>query len=371
MQFIWQHSKDILAAYKGEEPLHLFLKAYYKQHPKLGSRDRKMLSEMAYSWYRCSKGINDEVSFEDKVANCLALCKTENRHLKRLIEPFASDKIDLNRESLFPFDIDISDGISKDSWLDSMLNQPKLFLRIRKDKDKVAAVLEEESTPHEWINDDCLALPNGTPVHDWFPDYVYVVQDASSQQTGKHFTTQAHEHWWDSCAGAGGKSLQLKDIEPLTDLTVSDTRKTILENLKERFRIYSHIVPETIKVNVANENALEQTLKDKKFDNIICDVPCTGSGTWARTPEQLYYFNPNALLEFTERQKNIAVNTAKYLKPNGKLYYITCSIFREENEAVAEHIDQHTSLVKETSKLINGIDIMADSMYISIFRKEG
>lgn len=369
MQFIWQHIGTILDTYDGSQPLHIFLKAYYKQYPKLGSRDRKMLSEMAYSWYRCSKGISDTLSFEEKMATCLTLCKTESRHLKRLIEPFQSDGIDFNQELLFPYNIELSKGINKDSWLNSMLNQPQLFLRIRKDKERVIAILHEENITNEWISNDCLALPNGTPVHNWFPEYVYVVQDASSQKTGDFLSTGPHQHWWDCCAGAGGKSILLKDKEALIDLTVSDTRKTILENLKGRFRVYSHIMPETIKVNVANENALQQTLKDRTFDHIICDVPCTGSGTWARTPEQLYFFNVESTSEYSERQKQIATNAAKYLKPDGKLYYITCSVFKEENEQVAEYIMQNTSLVQETSELINGINIQADSMYISVFKK--
>lgn len=367
MRFIWQHIEQIIKDYDGSTPLTHFLKAYYKQHPKLGSRDRKMLTEMAYSWYRCSKAINTDASIQDIVATCLRLCKTENKHLLRLIEPIEnSNAIELNR--IFNNDIKLSTGITKDEWLNSILVQPDLFIRIRKELDKVIAVLEDEGVPFS-LEDNCISLPNGSPVHNWFPEYVYVVQDASSQKTCEQFIAQPNEHWWDCCAGAGGKSLYLKDKEPLIDVTATDTRSSILKNMKERFRSYSHIMPTTYKLNVANAQLLNEKFKEKKFDNIICDVPCSGSGTWARTPEQMYFFKGDKLGEFSTLQKNIANNAVKYLKEGGKLYYITCSVFKQENEDVVDSICAENNLKAEHLELINGIDVNADSMFIAILSK--
>ncbi|HEY9177956.1 MAG TPA: Fmu (Sun) domain protein, partial [Flavipsychrobacter sp.] len=167
----------------------------------------------------------------------------------------------------------------------------------------------------------------------------------------------------------GGKSLLLKDKEPLADLTVSDTRKSILNNLKERFRTYSHIMPTAYEVDVANTAQLEDVMRGKMFDNIICDVPCTGSGTWARTPEQMYFFNPETADEYAARQKQIAVNAAQYLQPGGKLYYITCSVFSKENEEVVQHLTAQTDMIVKEMQLIDGIDIHADSMFIAVLEK--
>ena len=168
----------------------------------------------------------------------------------------------------------------------------------------------------------------------------------------------------------GGKSLLLKDIEPLIDITATDTRSSVLNNLKERFRTYSHILPKTHKLNAASEQLLKEKLKDQLFDNIICDVPCTGSGTWARTPEQMYYFKQERLEELSALQKQIAENAATYLKQGGLMYYITCSVFEEENEKVVQHITASTNLKLERAELINGVSKKADSMFVAVLRKE-
>lgn len=369
MRFIWQNIQDIISKYDGSFPLHIFLKGHYKNSPKLGSRDRKMLSEMAYSWYRCSKTLSKDLPFEERMANCLRLCNTENRHLLRLIEPMQPQTDNANLNSIFPHDIEFSNGIAKEDWLQSMLAQPDLFIRIRKEKERIVDILDEQGVLYEFLSEDCLALPNGTSVDRWIPEYAYVVQDASSQKTSDYFTIEPYDDCWDCCCGAGGKSLLIKDRQPLAELTVSDTRKTILDNLKERFRTYSHIMPEVYKTDVADAVKLKATMPDKQYDHIICDVPCTGSGTWARTPEQMYYFKPTELEAYTQRQKNIAVNAAKYLESGGKLYYITCSVFNAENERVVEHIVKETELEIITSELINGVGQRADSMFITVLSK--
>ncbi|MCB0698763.1 MAG: RsmB/NOP family class I SAM-dependent RNA methyltransferase [Chitinophagales bacterium] len=373
MQFIWQHIDTIIQEYTGAHPLPYFLKGYYKQHPKLGSRDRKMLSEMAYCWYRAEKAVDKTLPFNERMTACIHLCRTENKHLLRLIEPYYppanADKLKVDIDRIFPHDIELSTGINKTDWLNNMLVQPDLFIRLRKEHERVLALLEQENIPYSEITNDCIALPNGTPIDKMIPPFVYVVQDASSQKTAEYFTPKPYENWWDCCSGAGGKSLLLKDKEPLVELTVSDTRKTILNNLKERFRLYSHIFPTTFKVDVANSEELHDVMRNREFDNIICDVPCTGSGTWARTPEQMHFFKAKTLVEYASRQRDISVNATDLLKPGGKLYYITCSVFKEENEHVVEHLVKQTGLIVERSELINGIGIKADSMFIAVLKK--
>jgi 16S rRNA (cytosine967-C5)-methyltransferase len=59
-----------------------------------------------------------------------------------------------------------------------------------------------------------------------------------------------------------------------------------------------------------------------------------------------------------------------YLKPGGRLIYITCSIFQQENEDVLDHLVSGNALVVEEKKLINGISAKADSMFIAVLRKQ-
>jgi 16S rRNA (cytosine967-C5)-methyltransferase len=384
MRYIWQHIKTIIESYNGSIPLAHFLKNYFRLNPKLGSRDRKILSEMAYCWYRCSKGFNEEMPFENKLIACLYLCDTEARHtisylpiswqetkshyITEKIKQLTKENIIFDINKIAPFEFELSSGIKKEDWLYFMLSQPRLFIRVR-NKQVVTNILDEQGINYYWLNNNCISLPNATSVDTMLPPETYVVQDASSQQTGEYFHPQDNETWWDCCSGAGGKSLLLKDLNKNISLTVSDKRDTILHNLTERFKLYQLGKPETHVLDMDNAISIKATLGDKRFDKIICDVPCTGSGTWARTPEQLYFFDNKELERITALQTSIAVNAAAYLKAGGSLFYITCSAFQQENENVLNNILHQTGLILKKKHLINGINYKADSMFIAELKK--
>lgn len=383
MRAILQHIQRIIDQYDGSIPLSNYLKAYFKKHPILGSRDRKMLTEMSYVWYRCSKVFADALPFNKKLEACLFLCDTQQHQLLQLLKPewqgkhdyfFAQkisvlqkEKIRFDIEKLLPTTVTFSSGMQRQEWLSSMFRQPNLFIRYRKNTSSLIALLEAQKWHYTLYGKDCFALPNGTKLEAILPEKDYIVQDKSSQETGNYFAPKAGEHWWDCCAGAGGKSLLLHDLQPKIKLTVSDKRDTILHNLKTRFELYNKPAPERLVTDVADASSLKKQLKDRLFDNIICDVPCSGSGTWARTPEQLHFFDVEKIQSFAGLQKQIAENAAAYLKPGGRLIYITCSVFKDENENVCEAIN---GLTVESMKLINGIADGADSMFVAVLKKE-
>ena len=103
---------------------------------------------------------------------------------------------------------------------------------------------------------------------------------------------------------------------------------------------------------------------------IICDAPCTGSGTWSRTPEQLSFFNLNDLEKYSGIQKRIAGNVVPHLKKDGIFVYITCSVFKEENEAVAGFIRDTLHLNLLHQEILKGFDWRADNMFVAVFKKE-
>jgi 16S rRNA (cytosine967-C5)-methyltransferase len=140
-------------------PLSHFLKQYYKQHPKLGSRDRKILSDMAYCWYRCERALPIGLSFEERVRACLALCNKTDKHLQAFL-PTLPLHTDSQLADIFPYSIALSDGISTQVWLQSMLSQPDMFIRIRKNKDGIISILNQHDIPYKEITPTCIALPN-------------------------------------------------------------------------------------------------------------------------------------------------------------------------------------------------------------------
>jgi 16S rRNA (cytosine967-C5)-methyltransferase len=75
-----------------------------------------------------------------------------------------------------------------------------------------------------------------------------------------------------------------------------------------------------------------------KFDRILIDAPCSGTGTLSPNPEIKWRLTEQDLYRFREKQRQIALEAAKLLAPSGKLLYATCSLEYEENEDVVRHL---------------------------------
>jgi 16S rRNA (cytosine967-C5)-methyltransferase len=177
------------------------------------------------------------------------------------------------------------------------------------------------------------------------------------------FEPKTWDYWWDCCAASGGKSLLLHDLEPSVQLLVSDVRENSLNNLDDRFheagiKKYQKKVLDLLQNN-------DPDLHHYEFDGIILDAPCSGSGTWGRTPEMLYFFDEHKISHYTRLQKAIATNVVKYLKPGKPLIYITCSVFKQENEEVISYLEENLSLKLEKMEVIKGYKDKADTMFVA------
>jgi 16S rRNA (cytosine967-C5)-methyltransferase len=268
-----------------------------------------------------------------------------------------------------------SAGITREHWVDSLLQKPDLFIRLTKKYAASALKKLHEAGIHmqpvENLDHYSWRLPNGTPVEKILAEKEYRVQDASSQLTGRFLPIENGFQCWDCCSGAGGKSLLIMDRQPGVQLCVSDIRKSILENLADRFRLYGHRVPERVVVSVADREQVARMMNSRMFDLVVADVPCSGSGTWARTPEQLYFFNPDVIKTFSHTQKQIASNAIEHVKPGGYFTYITCSVFAEENEVVVTQLlEENGDFHLSEQLLINGVSGKADSMFIAVLQRK-
>src|SRR5690606_31250616 len=162
------------------------------------------------------------------------------------------------------------------------------------------------------------------------------VQDWASQQTINQLTIQAGESRWACCAASGGKSLMLLDREPNIKLLVSDVRLSILRNLDVRFQNAG--IRTCYRKKILDLSRPIDHLLQEEFDGILVDAPCSGSGTWGRTPEMLTNFNPIEITKYAELQKVIVSRVVPFLKKGKTLTYITCSVFTQENEEVIQYM---------------------------------
>jgi len=377
--------EQILANYDGTLPLHRFLPTYYKQHKQMGSSDRRWATRHIYSYYRLGKALKG-CSNEERLSIADFLCHETlspiveqkfpdwslliSKPLKEKLDLVKAAYPDFNLEDVFPFHTHLSEGIDLTEFFISFFKQPDLFIRIAaQDQPVVISKLQAEEINARAITDTALAISNGTKLETVLKEGSYQVQDLSSQYTGNYFKPNKWDKWWDCCAASGGKSLLLHSLEPVIELLVSDLRESVLQNLDERFRLAGLKKYHKKELDLLKNN--DQVLHHYQFDGIILDAPCTGSGTWGRTPEMLSFFSDQKISFFSTIQKSIAQNVIKYLKPGKPLIYITCSAFAAENEAVVEHLTANFPLELEKMELIKGYENQADTMFVARLIKKG
>jgi 16S rRNA (cytosine967-C5)-methyltransferase len=155
----------------------------------------------------------------------------------------------------------------------------------------------------------------------------------------------------------------LHGLEPTIKLVASDIRESILSNLDERFQQAGLLKYQKKLLDLTQNNDL--ILHDYAFDGIILDAPCSGSGTWGRTPEMISQFDNHKIDFFQRLQKDITRNVVKHLKPGKPLIYITCSAFKAENEDVVAFMINEFGLKLEKQTVLNGYDNKADTMFVA------
>lgn len=371
--------EQVLKSYDGSIPLHRHLLSYFRLNKQMGSQDRRWASRYIYAYFRLGKVLS-HLSDLERVAIADFLCHDNpsliaaeylpelinqvDLSLERKLELIQEKYSNFNWNDLFPFQKELALGVEKEHFFKSLLVQPDLFIRLSaSDLSKVKLLLQDSSIAFKELGVTCLALPNGTKLENVLKGVSYQVQDYSSQQTGAYFKPQAGEYWWDCCAASGGKSLLLHSLEPTVKLLVSDVRETSLGNLQERFAQVGLKQYQTKVLNLTLNN--DHLLHHYEFDGILLDAPCSGSGTWGRTPEMLSFFEEDKVTFYADLQKKIATNVIKYLKSGKPLIYMTCSVFAEENEQVVDYLIANLPLKLEHQQLISGIGNKADSMFVA------
>lgn len=387
-QSYFNTSISLIKMYDGSMPLVHFLKQYFSQNKKHGSKDRKFISHLCYCYYRLGHALK-ELSAEEKLKAVIYLCNAEagewqilfdeswnewSRILNERINFIQKKYPSFSLQDIFPWQDELSETIDITAFAASHLIQPDLFLRIRRAKENIVTKkLESNKISFQQLSSTCLALPNSSKIDQILNvDEEVVVQDYSSQRISEFLklsTTDSRlpTQLWDCCAASGGKSILAVDVLQNINLTVSDIRSSILQNLKQRFakagiKKYNSFIADLIKPAFS--------IQHSTFNIILCDAPCSGSGTWSRTPEQLFFFDQEKINEYAALQKKIINNTIPHLAKDGYFLYITCSVFKKENEDAVDFIQQQfPSLQLIKKELLKGYEMKADSMFAALFKR--
>ncbi|MGE0408997.1 MAG: RsmB/NOP family class I SAM-dependent RNA methyltransferase [Amphiplicatus sp.] len=165
------------------------------------------------------------------------------------------------------------------------------------------------------------------------------VQDLGSQIAALAAGAVAGAQVLDFCAGGGGKTLALAALmENTGQLYAYDRDARRLKPLYDRAR-RAGVRNLQVKSPVG-----EETIEDLrgKMDLVFVDAPCTGSGVWRRHPDMKWRLTPAQLALRMEEQDKVLADAASFVRPGGRLVYVTCSVFLEENEdRLGAFLDMH------------------------------
>lgn len=340
-------ARQLLENYAYDQPFANYFTSVAKQHRNWGSKDRKIYRNACYSFFRLGYAAKT-----GSLESAIQFAVQDPAAIREQVSP----------REMFPMKEWVSGKLDFDAWVSSLLFQRPVYLAVRKGMTtRVEKELAQSGTGFNAESDSCIRTEPGAKCDGVVEKGWAWVMDYASQQAAEGIELSKNDAVWDCCSGAGGKALYLvnkygNDIH----LTCSDRRFTILENLKRRFANMGFSMPH-IELSDLNEPfQLKQ-----RFDTIILDVPCSGSGTWGRTPENITTVDAPRLEHYSKLQKTIVRNALLNLKPGGKAYYITCSVFREENEENVRHFKENYGLQEQSSSYVFKSYTESDVLFVS------
>ncbi len=219
----------------------------------------------------------------------------------------------------------------------------------------------------------------------------FEIQDEGSQLACLLTGAKPGDQVLDLCAGAGGKTLALSALmENKGQIHAYDNDKQRLRPIFERLKRAGCRNVQTYEAS--NEGTLEG-LKGA-MDIVLVDAPCTGSGTWRRHPDAKWRLSEKSLNMRLKEQKTVLDRAVAYLKPGGRLVYVTCSLLPAENEEqISTLLQTKTSLEpipyhQQWAKVGNGAELVSangnqtyltltphqhetDGFFIALLQKKG
>ena len=257
----------------------------------------------------------------------------------------------------------------KNEWRDVALslNEEGFFdIRVNmlqgKSRDEIYHLLEDIKVPLQLTKYSPLGirLSKRFPIegHKLFKKGFLEIQGEASQLVSILLDVKPGMQVADICSGAGGKSLILADIMKNKGRILSlDTNKKKLSNAGLRLkRAGVHNVERRLVKPNWNVTGLE-----KKFDLVLIDAPCSGIGTWSRSPDSKFSFSPKKLQELVNIQAELLLKGSLMVAPGGKLAYVVCSFLPEEG---INQIKKFKKEIKPDFSEISLTNIWQDTIFL-------
>lgn len=382
MHYIVQYYQSIIQNYKGEQPLIQYLKTFFSQHKQLGKRDRKAITDACFIFYRAIATQDIKAIHPLKIVEDYFKPLTGKHYwnflFKQRIEEdtFQNFQWNITNFSKKTEKFTFSEGFTHAQFVILLNQQPKVFYRYLGTADhgelpehhEYKVKISEEEFKIYQVDQDINLL-------NYYSEKEIIIQDLNSQLILINACKAIQEEKkklnfkkvWDGCAGAGGKTLLLQELITADQWWATDIRPPILKELNRRLQLYGRKVNRIQKVDLSSPFLNS----DISVDLLILDVPCSGSGTWGRTPERKSFFTDLEMKQWTLLQSKILENAASTVLKGGYIIYMTCSVFKEENEEVVNaFLKKQLQFTSLYSKLMIGIKDKADTLYVHVLKHE-
>ena len=359
-----QHCANILGEILDfHGPADMKLSNYFREHGELGQKDRGEIAECIYGVIRRLRFLKKINADDDNYKKLVIawLIKIEGRSIRDLEHSLNKEEIEWAKslksrdteKYTWPEKLSLPDwlwdllveqyGIDEAIILGrSFLEPAKLDIRvntIKISRDELIKLLTQEVTDIEKMtySPSGIRIPRGTSLsrNPLFVEGKIEVQDESSQILSFVVDAKRGMMVADFCAGAGGKSLAIGAIMKNTGrIYAYDISEKRIVNLGKRLKKsgLSNLFAQKIK----NEKDAKLKKLHGKFDRVLVDVPCSGTGTFRRNPDLKWKNSIKDLDELNVKQLAILEEAKKLVKKEGRLIYSTCSLLKRENESVVE-----------------------------------
>jgi 16S rRNA (cytosine967-C5)-methyltransferase len=324
------------------------LHALLARHRSFGARDRRLYRELVYTTLRFLPWIElwlDDAP--DEAVRRIAWLAADTRDTQAFRATFATGEPPSgDRGALLPdwFRAHCPEVFSGEE-LDAQLRRAPLWLRLQTDEPR--RVLDELDALG-WPWRQAAALPGAVEVQAevdvtktaaWREGRIEV-QDLGSQLVLGALAFSPDEHWLDTCAGAGGKTLQLAALlGPDATIDAYDIRAEALAELKTR----------ATRAGFAKRIRILSAPSSDTFNGVLVDAPCSGSGTWRRAPHLKWVTTEDTIRRAAAQQQALLTAAASRVRSGGRLVYATCSLSSLENEnVVSAFLAAHPDFVPDS-----------------------
>jgi 16S rRNA (cytosine967-C5)-methyltransferase len=310
-----------------EHPADAVLRLELKRAAGISREQGRDISRAVFAYYRWLGWLEESAPMEQRIQRALELddafrkdsAAIPDAEMTRAVPGWIGEQMEVST-----------------AWLRALQREPKLWLRAKSGQGTELANKLGSTRGGEYSLPDAILYKGTADLFRTaeFHAGEFELQDVSSQAVGILCNPQPGEAWWDACAGEGGKMLHLGDLMRGKGLVwASDRAAWRLQKLKRRAaraRVFNY--------RAALWDGGAKLPTKTKFDGILVDAPCSGTGTWQRNPQSRWTTTPQDIAELAELQKQLLANAVPALKPGGRLIYSVCTLTRAETTEVQEEI---------------------------------